>query len=220
MASGRAFYDACCSFLGEPYSTDSGRTSPTSGYKDCSGLVAAGFEVVQGYELGAYVSTTIFEQSMNAGLVIPLGYALDIVGAVIFKPENPLEGWGSAGHIAVSDGAGGTVEATPPRVQRLSTAYNAPWSSSAALLVDLDYSAYGEGGAGPGKDDEVKALIIQKAGEPFLYVWVDGYKYATTSRTHVDLLHTFGQSSNGADDPVEMDAAGFDSIPFLSDLLS
>lgn len=149
MASGRAFYDACCSFEGEPYSTDGGRTDPNSGYKDCSGLVAAGFEVVQGHELGAYVSTTIFEQSVNAGLEIPLMAAENIVGALIFKPENPFEGWGANGHIAVSDGYGGTIEATPPRVQRLPLSYNAPWSSRAAYAIELDYSNYGEGGAEP-----------------------------------------------------------------------
>lgn len=219
MASGRAFYDACCAFEGEPYSTNDGRTDPNSGYKDCSGLVAAGFEVVQGYELGAYVSTTIFEQSVNAGLEIPLMAAENIVGALIFKPENPYEGWGANGHIAVSDGYGGTIEATPPRVQRLPLGYNAPWSSRAAYAIDLDYSNYGEGS--PGEDaDDVKALIIQKAGEPFLYVWVNGYKYATKNRTHAELMHAFGQSANGPDDPAVLDAGAFDSIPDLDSLVS
>lgn len=147
MASGRQLFDACCRFLGEPYSTAPGRTSPTSGYKDCSGLVAAGYEVAQGYELGAYVSVTIFDQSARQGLEIPFAYAQHIVGAVILKPYDPYQGWGSAGHIAVSDGHGGTCEATPPRVQRLPLSYNWPWSPRAALLPGIDYRNNGEGGA-------------------------------------------------------------------------
>jgi hypothetical protein len=145
MGSGRDLYNACCIFEGQPYSTAPGRTDPLSGHKDCSGLVAAGFEVCQGYELGAYVSVTIFDQSVKAGLEIPLWAAENIVGALIYKPEDPYQGWGANGHIAVSDGHGGTIEATPPRVQRLPLSYNAPWSSKASLAIDLDYSNYGEG---------------------------------------------------------------------------
>jgi hypothetical protein len=145
MASGRDLYNCCCLFEGQPYSILPGRTDPNSGHKDCSGLVAAGFQVCTGYELGAYVSTTIFNQSVRAGLEIPLWVAENIVGTLIFKPEDPERGWGSDGHIAVSDGYGGTIEATPPRVQRLPLSYNAPWSNRAVYAIDLDYSNYGEG---------------------------------------------------------------------------
>lgn len=145
MGTGRDLFNSACTFLGEPYSTAPGRTSPTSGYKDCSGLVAAAYEITQGYELGAYVSVTIYAQSERQGLAIPFDYARNIVGACILKPENPYLGWGSAGHIAISDGAGGTCEATPPRVQRLSLAYNWPWSTHACLLPGLDYANNGEG---------------------------------------------------------------------------
>lgn len=176
MASGRDLYNACCRFEGQPYSTAPGRTSPTSGHKDCSGLVAAGFEVCQGYELGAYVSVTIFEQSQRAGLEIPYYAAEHIVGALIFKPENPLLGWGSAGHIAVSDGYGGTIEATPPRVRRLPLSYNAPWSSHAALAIHLDYSNYGEGGGQPQpepiprpKEEDMFIVKNRDTGQRVLY---------------------------------------------------
>lgn len=219
MATGRDFYNACCSFQGQPYSVAPGRTDPNSGHKDCSGLVAAGFEVVQGYELGAYVSTTQFHQSVSAGLEIPFWSAKNIVGALIFKPNDPARGWGADGHIAVSDGYGGTIEATPPRVQRLPLSYNAPWSDRAALAIDLDYSNYGEG-TPPQEDDDVKALIIQKQGEAFLYVFVDGYKYPTKNRKHVDLMHFLGQSSNGADNPTMLSQSDFDSIPDLDSLIS
>lgn len=171
MSTGREFYEACCTFRGQPYSTALGRTDPNSGHKDCSGMVAAGFELCQGYELGAYVSTTIFAQSYNAGLEIPYEAAIEVVGAVIFRPENPMLGWGNAGHIAVSDGEGGTVEATPPRVQRLPLEYNAPWSSRAALLIDLDYSNFGEGTPeiapeeNPKKEVEMKPFLIVGVGE-------------------------------------------------------
>lgn len=159
MGSGRDLYNACCAFEGQPYSTAPGRTDPNSGHKDCSGLVAAGFEVVQGHELGAYVSVTIFEQSVNAGLEIPFWMAQHIVGALIYKPENPYLGWGANGHIAVSDGSGGTIEATPPRVQRLPLSYNAPWSSRASLAIEIDYANNGNGAPGAPLPDQESTLM-------------------------------------------------------------
>jgi hypothetical protein len=170
MGSGRDLYNACCLFQGQPYSTAPGRTDPNSGHKDCSGLVAAGFEVCQGYKLGAYVSTTIFKQSVDAGLEIPRWAAENIVGALLYKPENPYLGWGANGHIAVSDGYGGTIEATPPRVQRLPLSYNAPWSTRATLAIDLDYSNYGEGSQIP-----IPEPILRKRAPDMTVMWIDFY---------------------------------------------
>ena len=168
MTTGRDVFNGCCQFIGEPYSTNAGRTDPNSGYKDCSGLMAAGYEVATGFELGQYVSVTIFDMCAKAGLEIPFQDALSIVGAVLLRPEDPYQGWGSAGHIAMSDGAGGTVEATPPRVQRLSVYYNWPWSSRACLLPGIDYSNNGEGGAQPKKKGIPKMWIAFniEAGHP------------------------------------------------------
>jgi hypothetical protein len=214
MGSGRDLYNACCRFEGQPYSIAPGRTDPNSGHKDCSGLVAAGFEVCQGYELGAYVSTTIFRQSVDAGLEIPYWAAVNIVGALIFKPEDPYRGWGADGHIAVSDGYGGTIEATPPRVQRLPLSYNAPWSSRAALAIDLDYSNYGEGSP-PQEDDGVKGLWIRRENEPFIWLLYGGYKIASGGKGQVDVMAFSGMTSNGWDSVSSLSAKDFDEIPIL-----
>lgn len=139
MTTGQDLIDAAATFLGQPYSTAPGRTDPASGHKDCSGLIAAAYQVATGQELGAYVSVTIFDLCVNAGLEIPRDEAFATPGAILLKPEDPYVGWGPAGHIAFSDGQGGTVEATPPRVQRLPLSYNAPWSSRAGLLPGIAY---------------------------------------------------------------------------------
>ena len=202
MSSGRALYDACCIFLDEPYSTSPGRTDPNSGYKDCSGMVAAGFEVCQGYELGAYVTTTIFEQSVLAGREIPYWAAINIVGALIFKPENPYAGWGPNGHIAVSDGYGGTVEATPPRVQRLPLSYNAPWSSKAALAIDLDYSNYGEG--------TVQQPEPELPKENIMYIVVGDQEYLGRIAFCVDGSYRVGEPFTGAQGPYGIPQSAYD----------
>ena len=168
MASGQDFFDACCRFIGEPYSTNPGRTLATSGFKDCSGLVAAGYQVATGTELGAYVTVTIFNQAVQQGLVIPYDEAINTVGACIFKPDDPYQGWGPNGHMAVSDGQGGTVEATPPSVRRLPLSYNAPWSPQACLLPGINYGAV----AAPAsqEDDNMVGIIIGLDGLVHAYV--------------------------------------------------
>lgn len=137
--SGQDIVDAAATFLGQPYSTAPGRDDPASGHKDCSGLVVAAYKVVTGDSLGATVSSSIFHLCVSLGLGISREEAFATPGALLLKPENPLDGIGPLGHIAISDGRGGTVEATPPRVQRLPLSYNAPWSSQACLLPGIDY---------------------------------------------------------------------------------
>lgn len=151
MASGADVLNAARQFIGEPYSTAPGRTSPTSGYKDCSGLIAAAYKVATGEDLGAYVSVTIFELCRDAGLEISWEQAINIPGALFFCPDDPTQGWGDNGHIGFSAGDGSTVEATPPRVQSLSIWYQ-PWSKShAALLPGIDYGITPQAPA-PGSD--------------------------------------------------------------------
>lgn len=150
MTTGADLIVAAESFLGEPYSTAPGRTSPTSGFKDCSGLIAAAYEVATGgIELGAYVSVTIWAQSNALGLSISRDAALDIAGACFLIPTDPLQGWGPNGHIGFSTGDGWTVEATPAAqggVQRLPATYQ-PWGPNACLLPGIDYSNGGQGSA-------------------------------------------------------------------------
>lgn len=141
MATGQDLLDAATTFLGEPYSTAPGRTSPTSGFKDCSGLIAAAYEVATGRELGAYVSVTIYDLAAKNGLAISRDEALGIPGACLLIPTDPYQGWGPNGHIGFSTGDGHTIEATPAArggVQRLPNTYQ-PWGPAACLLPGIRY---------------------------------------------------------------------------------
>jgi hypothetical protein len=138
MTTGADLLGVALGFLDQPYSTALGRDDPTSGHKDCSGLIAASYLAATGQPLGATVSVSIFDLCVAQGLEIPFEYAVNIPGACLLIPENPYEGWGSRGHIGLSDGQGGTVEATPPRVQRLPIRFQ-PWGQRACLLPGIDY---------------------------------------------------------------------------------
>ena len=156
MTTGQQLVDAASTFLGEPYSTAPGRTSPTSGHKDCSGLVAAAYEVATGGELGAYVTVSIYRLCRDqGGKVITRDEADGIAGACYLMPENPEQGWGPLGHIGFSTGDGSTIEATPAArggVQRLPNRYQ-PWGSIAVLLPGIDYSDGGHGTPAPARKE-------------------------------------------------------------------
>lgn len=144
MATGQDLVNVSLGFLGQGYSTAPGRDDPGSQHKDCSGLIAASYFVATGEHLGANVSVTIFDLAVRHNLEIPFAFAHRIAGACLLMPEDPYRGWGPAGHIGFSDGQGGTVEATPPKVQRLPITYQ-PWGSRACLLPGIDYSNGGHG---------------------------------------------------------------------------
>lgn len=146
MPTGQGLVDKARTFLGERYSTAYGRDDVSSGFKDCSGLIAAAYELETGDRLGANISVTIYDLCVKIGLWVPYEMAYGIAGAVLLCPEDPYIGWGPLGHIGLSDGKGGTVEATPPRVQALSIHYQ-PWGSNACLLPGIDYTNAGQGGA-------------------------------------------------------------------------
>lgn len=157
MATGQDLVDAACLFLGQPYSTAPGRDSPSSGHKDCSGLVAAAYQVATGGPLGATVSVTIYDLAVRYGLDISFDEAAVTAGACLLIPDDPYQGWGPNGHIGFSDGRGGTVEATPPRVQRLPIGYQ-PWGSRACLLPGIDY------GTPPPPPDPIEETSVIIAG--------------------------------------------------------
>jgi len=148
MTSGIDLVNRASTFIGQPYSTAPGRDDPNSGHKDCSGLIAASYLAETGSPLGANVSVTIYDLSMKNGQWVHRDDAKWIAGACLLMPEDPYKGWGPLGHIGFSDGNGGTVEATPPRVQRLSFDYQ-NWGSNACLLPGIDYANAGMGGESP-----------------------------------------------------------------------
>lgn len=182
MTTGADLIVAAESFLGEPYSTAPGRTSPTSGYKDCSGLIAAAYEVATGQELGAYVSVTIWSQSNAQGLAISRDEALGIAGACLLMPDDPLQGWGANGHIGFSTGDGFTIESTPAArggVQRLPATYQS-WGPAACLLPGIDYTNAGQGSPDD-EEDAMNSSLATRSGSPA--VWV--YDWSNNTKTHV-----------------------------------
>ena len=164
MATGQDLINAADTFLGEPYDQGPGRTDPNSGYKDCSGLIAACYQVVTGAQPPANVSVTIYDWARSAGLAISRQQADGIAGACYLMPDDPDQGWGDAGHIGFSDGVGGTREATPPCVQHLSNTYQS-WGPEACLLPGIDYS-----GAVPGPNYGGAHLIIGDEGNGAIYL--------------------------------------------------
>lgn len=148
MTTGVDLVNRAATWIGQRYSTDPGRDDPSSTHKDCSGLIAAAYLAETGTPLGANVSVTIYALAARQGLAISREEAFGIAGACLLIPDDPMQGWGPNGHIGFSDGQGGTVEATPPRVTRLPNWYQ-PWGPAACLLPGIDYSNAGQGGAQP-----------------------------------------------------------------------
>lgn len=197
MTTGQQLVDAAATFLGEPYSTAPGRTSPTSGFKDCSGLIAAAYEVATGSELGAYVSVTIWKQSADQGLAISRDEALGIAGACLLIPEDPLQGWGPNGHIGFSTGDGFTIEATPAYrggVQRLPVSAQR-WGSNACLLPGINYS-----GEAP-----------KRKGQHMIYV--DAEKHVALAMEGPIIVGEFSGNPDGYGIPRDALAYAGDDIP-------
>lgn len=167
MTAGINLVDRAATFVGQRYSTDPGRDNPDSSHKDCSGLIAASYLAETGNYLGANVSVTIYDLCMNIGQWIHRDDAKWIAGSCLLMPEDPYKGWGPLGHIGFSDGSGGTVEATPPRVQRLSFDYQ-PWGSNACLLPGIDYSNAGHGGGTAAEElfKEIEMFLVRNTDLP------------------------------------------------------
>lgn len=84
--------------------------------------------------------------------------------------------------------------------------------------LDVNYAASLDfAGVIPQEDDDMKATIVQKRGEPYLYVFVNGVKFPSTSKLHVDLMAFNEQTRNGSGDPVVLSPEEFDAIPNADD---
>lgn len=175
MISGQDLVDAAVTFVGQRYSTAAGRDDPDSAIKDCSGTIAAAYRLAYRWKgedryLGANVSVTIYGLAERFSLQVPRDTAVLIAGSCPLMPENPYLGWGDAGHIGFFDGNGGTVEATPPRVQRLSATYQ-PWGSHACLLPGVDYTNAGNGSTitVPAMEDDMR--LIKRAEDEVWFLF-------------------------------------------------
>jgi hypothetical protein len=203
VTTGVDLVNAAARFGGEPYNIAAGRDSPTSGHKDCSGLIVAAYRVATGSDLRANVSSTIFALCARQGLEITLEEARATAGACLLLPDDPLLGEGSKGHIGFSDGEGGTVEATPPRVQRLDISFQR-WGPRACKLPDIDYE----------EDAMPKGFLAKTPDQPFVwFITPVGVRVATKSLEHQKLLQFFGHSSNGPNNVAELSTAQVEAFP-------
>lgn len=198
MASGADLIAAADRFLGEPYNQGPGRSDPNSGYKDCSGLIAASYQVATGQVCPDNVSVTIYDWARNAGLGISKAQADGIAGACYLMPDNPDNGWGNAGHIGFSDGVGGTREATPPSVQHLSNTYQS-WGPLACLLPGIDYSG---GGVTPAHKNVGARMLIQDNHDGKYWLLGPGHAFWVPNTTELARLHYIGVSDAGLSDPL------------------
>jgi hypothetical protein len=104
MPNGWDILNAALRFYGEPYSTAAGRCSPTSGYKDCSGLVSAALNA-NGLYGGCGNSTGLEIWAVNnGGHYVSRDFALSNAGVGLTK-----WGYDAQGHIKLSSGRGNSL---------------------------------------------------------------------------------------------------------------
>lgn len=138
-----AFFAEQVAQVGQPYNQDNGRTVTGHIGTDCSGSIGRSFRAsTGGEEPGGWVTTSQWAWVKQYGQVISFDEAYWIVGSGLICPNDPALGWGNDGHTGLSDGNGGTCEATPPMVQRLPITYQ-PWSSFGLLYPGIDYTRFG-----------------------------------------------------------------------------
>lgn len=183
MITGQQLIDAGDHFRGQYYDQSEGRDSPYTLFKDCSGLIAASFELAYTLWgggrrlLGANISVTIYDlckTGVGGSRIISRDEAFNIAGACLLEPDNPDNGWGNDGHIGFVRVPGQTsLEATPPRVQELPLTYER-WAPIACLLPWVDYSGGSQQVSQPPKRQDVDQMIVLNNRVLHLMVAKDG----------------------------------------------
>jgi peptidoglycan hydrolase-like protein with peptidoglycan-binding domain len=109
--TGTEYVAALVRFLHEPYrQTNPGRYQVNSGFKDCSGLQAAGLTVL-GVPNPPNLSWTQARWCYDANRVITFDTWVRTPGAWAFMgARNGRDGYGDDGHVACSNGDGSTTE--------------------------------------------------------------------------------------------------------------
>lgn len=109
MATGHELVQSAVKFRGQPYSMGPGRTTPSSGVKDCSGLIYSALLGVGVNPGGNSVSTTLETWAVrNGGRYVDRDYALHHAGVGL-----AIWGLGARGHIGISVGDGHRAFETP-----------------------------------------------------------------------------------------------------------
>lgn len=160
---------AAYTFHGQPYSTAPGRTQPSSGWKDCSGLWYAAF-LLLGITPGGSVSTTEELWAISTGgRYVTKEYAMSTPGVGC-----SIWGTGARGHIGCSVGDGRVFE-TPS-----AEGHSAGWSPFDRNRWER-YFTWGvldhHGNAAPNQGDDVHCMYILSVGNRQGWVLSDGSGY-------------------------------------------
>lgn len=213
MLTGARLIQNALSFRGEPYSTGPGRTSPTSGYKDCSGLIVAA--LARGGVVACGTVSTTLEACSTGGhcgytarhSCVSLTDAKDIPGAAV-----AIWGTGSQGHIGLSMGDGRIVETPSAEGRQVGIS---PWGRNrwqeAFLLAGVDYT-----GGTPQEDDMGKpGMFVAKAGDSAVwFLWGNSRSHVRT-REVLNVLALLGYAESTT--VHILSASALDAIPVVAD---
>ena len=164
---------------GRPYFNEDARRATDSAApgNDCSGYIYVGLWAC-GYGLVApNTSWGLAAWCYGAGLEISVEEALRTRGAILFMgPNRGLEGWGNAGHVAISLGDGTCIE-TPAwgigvHGSGIDSALGREWTG-AARIPGFDYLD----GAAPSQLPVASEPVEESPWVPVELAWGDGPKY-------------------------------------------
>lgn len=143
MVTGAQLVATARTFEGEPYNQGTGRTSPTSGYKDCSGDIVAAFALLGVYGVPTVSSTQARWCYENGGL-ISIQEALHTPGCLLSRGRNRgMEGYGNDGHSAITIGDGvNLTEARNSRVGVLFDSYFGRQWDAGYRFPNVDYALH------------------------------------------------------------------------------
>ena len=187
MPSGHDLLNAARRFHGEPYSTAGGRTSTTSGYKDCSGLIVAALTVV-GVRAGGTVSTTIETWARSSGgRYITRAEALRTPGACA-----AIWGIGPGGHIGFTTGDGRIYETPSDEGRRVGfSRFDRNRWGEFFTLPGIDY------GAGPSPTPQpggigVRGMLARDRDNGKIWAMTFGHHHHVTKTEDVARLRFVG----------------------------
>lgn len=199
MITGQQYRDALQRFLHEPYrQTNPGRYLPGSGFKDCSGLQAAGLSVL-GVVGPPNLSWTQARWCYDAGRGTNFDTFVRTPGAWAFMGANQgRDGYGDDGHVACSNGDGTTTE-TPAwgaygHAVGHGNAYGRNWSGF-GLCPDVTFSG---APSGTGTQTGANCTPTIRRGSTGLPVKIVQQILNRSMNAHLQEDGQFGPATDGA----------------------
>lgn len=142
MVSYGDLFNAAVAQVGQSYDQSNGRTVQGHWGTDCSAMIGRAYQASTGHAPGGWNTTSQWGWVQQYGEIITFEEAVWIPAAGLIIPDDPSQGYLNDGHTGLSDGNGGTVEATPPAVQRLAITYQR-WSPYGLLYPGIDWTRFG-----------------------------------------------------------------------------